>query len=382
MNNIKISSTGVINTTTQRNGFQQNTYVYTLDGIKKIQDVEINDYVLTKSGQLKKVFKTNKIELNSPLYHLVCYKTPEIYTTKNQKFLSITKKQLSLNSDLQENDLNSLSVGDYIAIPNQKDFYSETSSLILNFRNKKEDDILTKNFIFITFNFMYFLGIVIGNGYIKEDNLIFEFDESERQLKEFVLNYFLSEFGLHSNQLIYDNEFNNTVIKIKSQSLIDNIYKLIYNYDKFMVELNKAFYPLDNNYIFSLLQGLLDSYGEINNGDYSLCFFDDKLTRELFHLLRNRNILVEIKNNSHYDGTILNSDKLVFESNSSFVRQCSRFVDIEESENDTLNSIEYNGYTLVQIIQKETSDFDLKYVYNIEVENDNSIVIEGLITIN
>lgn len=382
MNNIKISSTGVINTTTQRNGFQQNTYVYTLDGIKKIQDVEINDYVLTKSGQLKKVFKTNKIELNSPLYHLVCYKTPEIYTTKNQKFLSITKKQLSLNSDLQENDLNSLSVGDYIAIPNQKDFYSETSSLILNFRNKKEDDILTKNFIFITFNFMYFLGIVIGNGYIKEDNLIFEFDESERQLKEFVLNYFLSEFGLHSNQLIYDNEFNNTVIKIKSQSLIDNIYKLIYNYDKFMVELNKAFYPLDNNYIFSLLQGLLDSYGEINNGDYSLCFFDDKLTRELFHLLRNRNILVEIKNNSHYDGTILNSDKLVFESNSSFVKQCSRFVVNEENSNDNLNSIEYNGYTLVQIIQKETSDFDLKYVYNIEVENDNSIVIEGLITIN
>lgn len=382
MNHIKTSSIDVSAPLTPINGFYQDTDVYTLDGIKKIKDVEINDYILTKNGQIKKVLKINKNELHSHLYHLVCYKTPAIHTTSNQKFLSITKKQLSLNSDLQENDLNSLSVGDYIAIPNQKDFYSETSSLILNFRNKKEDDILTKNFIFITFNFMYFLGIVIGNGYIKEDNLIFEFDESERQLKEFVLNYFLSEFGLHSNQLIYDNEFNNTVIKIKSQSLIDNIYKLIYNYDKFMVELNKAFYPLDNNYIFSLLQGLLDSYGEINNGDYSLCFFDDKLTRELFHLLRNRNILVEIKNNSHYDGTILNSDKLVFESNSSFVRQCSRFVDIEESENDTLNSIEYNGYTLVQIIQKETSDFDLKYVYNIEVENDNSIVIEGLITIN
>lgn len=382
MNHIKTSSIDVSAPLTPINGFYQDTDVYTLDGIKKIKDVEINDYILTKNGQIKKVLKINKNELHSHLYHLVCYKTPAIHTTSNQKFLSITKKQLSLNSDLQENDLNSLSVSDYIAIPNQKDFYSETSSLILNFRNKKEDDILTKNFIFITFNFMYFLGIVIGNGYIKEDNLIFEFDESERQLKEFVLNYFLSEFGLHSNQLIYDNEFNNTVIKIKSQSLIDNIYKLIYNYDKFMVELNKAFYPLDNNYIFSLLQGLLDSYGEINNGDYSLCFFDDKLTRELFHLLRNRNILVEIKNNSHYDGTILNSDKLVFESNSSFVRQCSRFVDIEESENDTLNSIEYNGYTLVQIIQKETSDFDLKYVYNIEVENDNSIVIEGLITIN
>ena len=382
MNHIKTSSIDVSAPLTPINGFYQDTDVYTLDGIKKIKDVEIDNYILTKNGHIKKVVKINKNELHEHLYHLVCYKTSSIHTTSNQKFLSITKEQLSSNSDLQENLTSSLSIGDYIAIPNQKEFYSDNSVLALDFYDRTANDILTRDRIFVTPDFMYFLGVVIGNGYIKEDNLIFEFDETEIQLKEFVLNYFQSEFGLDQDQLIDNNHFDITCIKIKSQSLVDVIYKLIYNSDKFIIELNKELYKLGNTYIFSLLQGLLDSYGEINNDDYSLCLFDNNLTKEFYHLLRNRNVLVEIKNHCLYDGTLLNSDKLVFEPNSSFVKQCSRFVVNEENSNDNLNSIEYNGYTLVQILEKEISDFDPEYVYNIEVEDDNSIVVEGLITIN
>lgn len=382
MNNNKTSSIDVSAPLTLINGFYQDTDVYTVNGIKKIKDVEINDYILTKNGQIKKVLKINKNELHEHLYHLVCYKTTAIHTTSNQKFLSITKKQLSLNSDLQENPISSLSIGDYIAIPNQKEFHSDNSVLVLDFYDRTANDILTRDRIFVTLDFMYFLGVIIGNGYIKYGVLIFEFDESEIQLKEFVLNYFQSEFGLDRDQLIDNNHFDITCIKIRSQSLVNVIYKLIYNSDKFIIELNKELYKLGNSYIFSLIQGLLDSCGEINDDDYSLCLFNNNVTKELYHLLKIKNILVEIKNNCMYDGTILDSNKLVFEPNSSFVKQCSRFVVNEENSNDNLNSIEYNGYTLVQIITKEISDIDPEFVYNIEVEDDNSIVVEGLITIN
>lgn len=229
---------------------------------------------------------------------------------------------------------------------------------------------------------MYFLGIVLGNGYIKEDNLIFEFDETEIQLKEFILNFFNSEFGLDEDQLFDNNNFDITVLKIKSKSLVNVIYKLLFDSNLYSIKLNKELYKLDNSYIFSFIQGCLDSYGEINNDEYSLCFFDNKLTTEFYHLLRSRNILVEIQNHCMYDGTLLNSYKLVFEKDSSFIKSCTRFFDIEENnDDDNLYSIEYNGYTLVQILEK-VSDFDPEYVYNIEVEDDNSIVVEGLITIN
>lgn len=116
MNHIQTSSIDASISLPQINGFYKDTQVYTLNGIKPIKDIEINDYILTKSGQIKKVLNINKIELLSDLWNLICYKTPDIHVTKQQKFLSITKEQLSSNSDLQENIVSSLSIGDYIAI--------------------------------------------------------------------------------------------------------------------------------------------------------------------------------------------------------------------------------------------------------------------------
>jgi hypothetical protein len=95
--------------------FTNNTEVNTLLGIKKIEDVKINDYVITHSGIFRKVIQLHKNRLNERhIYKLLIYNTKPINITNNHKLLTITQNEDKPTwtpvTDITENH--------YIGIPN------------------------------------------------------------------------------------------------------------------------------------------------------------------------------------------------------------------------------------------------------------------------
>ena len=94
--------------------FLENTEVMTMKGIKNIQDVELNDEVVTHTGSVKKVLQLHKNPLNNrKIFKLQVHKTKSIFVTDNHRFMSISKE----NSKPTWRRIDELTTDNYLVIP-------------------------------------------------------------------------------------------------------------------------------------------------------------------------------------------------------------------------------------------------------------------------
>lgn len=105
--------------------FVAGTKVFTLDGVKNIEDVTIGDLVVTHQGNVKPVEQLHCNPLNGrQLYRLRAFGSPALSVTGNHRFWSITKEQLGWGEQPQWNSTEALREGDYVAIPNKTEVYT------------------------------------------------------------------------------------------------------------------------------------------------------------------------------------------------------------------------------------------------------------------
>ena len=116
--------------------FDENSEVFTLNGVKKIIDVKIGDQIVTHNGNIKKVVQIHKNELGDrKMYDLNVYKTKTIKVTENHKFWAM-KNRKDKPDWYRVDQLNNMS---YIAIPNRKEYNEENEIIDLS---KYLDNIL------------------------------------------------------------------------------------------------------------------------------------------------------------------------------------------------------------------------------------------------
>lgn len=416
------------------NCFVQGTKVYTLDGVKNIEDVEIGDVVNTQTGQLKPVVQLHKNELgNRVLYNLDVYKTPRIVVTDNHKFLSISSEQLKWGLDLQENTVEYLRIGDYIAIPNQTDFedikhidindYIESmfeyenieyakeifeSTLKLNRKiNYKHKTVYNKinreinRYWNIDSDFMYFIGLWYGDGCVFSEKsgkgmrdrignghrrgvrgITFTFGSHETNIANFVIEYGSKLFGINADVNTFKDQ--NVIQIIFHSSLVGIVFEKLFGRYSHGKRLNKLFFKLNSELIAAFSQGLVDSDGTVTKaGDVRVVLSNKPLIREIYSLLRNRGIIVGYS--EHAAG---NSARISFAKDSVYGKNSKKtYIDdrisaMQLRESNTHYVLNYKGYTLVKITDKTISDLKPEYVYTLGVEDVHSYTVEGLITMN
>jgi len=413
------------------NCFVEGTKVFTSKGVKNIEDVKYGDLVNTQNGYQKPVIQLHKNKLNNrKLFNLKVYKTPNLVVTDNHKFLSISKEQLEWELPLQENAVEYLRKGDYIAIPNQKSFNDisefDISDLFSDSFSYEEKDYIINQItestiqISTTFliklktcykkhteinkcwkidtDFMYFIGLWYGDGCIFSDRkgkgirnrtgkhkngvrgITFTFGSHEKELVKFVTSYGERLFGKTADVNTFPNQ--NTIQIVFHSAIIGIAFEKLFGRYSHGKKLNEEFFNLNNELINSFTQGLIDSDGTITKqGDVRVVLANKPLVREIFHLLRNRDIVVgycEIKNTARLD----------FQKNSPFILKSNKQYNDNRIENlstkpkSNLYTINYKGYTLLKIQNKTYSNLNPEYVYTLGVQDIHSYSVEGLISMN
>lgn len=106
--------------------FMEDTELLTVnEGVKKIQDVKINDTVVTHTGKIQKVVQFHKNLLGDRLiYRLKVASTKELFVTGNHRFMT-NNGWISVDN---------LKVGDFIQIPKCEETYSTPKSTTLDYK--------------------------------------------------------------------------------------------------------------------------------------------------------------------------------------------------------------------------------------------------------
>lgn len=421
--------------------FVENTEVLTLnEGIKNIQDVKIDDIVITHTGKSQKVKQIHKNLLGDrKVLKLSVAKTKDIYVTDNHKFWSLTDKK-----NPEWNSVSNLLAGDYIAIPNyyapdnkytidtieylkaytrgtntsisfkndDNNVWSETNTTHSNLNNVdhevtiKSKSMIVKRKWEVTQDFANLIGIYLGDGNLitkirhkhKEDErtingIAFTIYNKNKPEIDFIKRVGKEIFGIDSKEHIVKNQ---NVIQIMYHSTVVGMvfYKL------FGKGFNGKYIPnflfqLPTKTIYSLLAGLITTDGCIaKNTLITLQMSNKQLMNQLYHLFRSRNIDVSIKAVAKMpkNGTILPYMMCIpkieeilkqtykyYEDNR--LQKCYDNLEKDQIKNRT-SPIIINGTKFLRIDSVEETKLKPTYVYTLGIENDHSYSVEGLICEN
>lgn len=178
--------------------FLKDTEVLTInDGIKYIQDVNIDDQVITHRGNIKRVTQLHTNLLNNRvIYKLKPYKSKPIYVTGNHRFLTIDESGTVMWKAISE-----LRVDDYIAIPSKNQSLPVSKFYDYN----------------VTLEFVELLAMILVNGDISNEKLYIKgFKQDLQNIQEY--------FYTLASEITNDEEFL-IIHDVDFISMIQSIYR-------------------------------------------------------------------------------------------------------------------------------------------------------------
>ena len=140
--------------------FTKDTKVLTYKGYKNIQDVNLNDKLLTHTGKFQNILNLQTKYYNDSLYHIKVYYSPHILNVTKEHPFYVNRDGIIdwINTkDLTEND--------YVGLP------INTKHIIPTFTFKKKVNKFTTKDIKITLgdkDYWFMMGYFIGDGWIEE----------------------------------------------------------------------------------------------------------------------------------------------------------------------------------------------------------------------
>jgi len=352
--------------------FIRNTPVETRLGTKNIQDIKVGDYVKTHKNRFKKVIKL--------------YKTP--YKRRNKLIEiktnnSITKctpehpfMLLYNGNDYNWEEAQCLTKRDKLLYPidYNEDIFSFNHSK-LRTHNKTTSAIKD---IIVDEKFARFMGLYLAEGCTSERAIRFTFGNHEEKLINEVKDFCLNTFGRNMTE---DKRWA-TTINLNISSLVP------FFHSKFGTKANNKKIPREvfkwntKNKI-SFLLGYLDGDGHIYEGGDATCTTSsERLSRDLIKLCNSIGVSPTLVVREPRECV---GKKIKINSNKSYQLEFRRtefrkILDINESDNYVLiGDINYAIIDVKEVNIKEMNNSKVygNYVYNLEVEEDNSYIVNS-----
>lgn len=414
---------------TLSNCFAAGTQVFTLDGVKNIESVQIGDQVVTHKGNIKPVTQLHKNLLGDrQIYSIKCYRTPVFSVTGNHKVMSISKEQYDWGEKPTWNEIQYLRVGDFVAIPKRNDNIAPDDFNISNIpydgerylvvsdgdkiqmetvwdhnrgRTRKHREV---NKIWRVDNdFARFLGLWYGDGCVFSSvsditsqrnrtcksvssvrGITFTINAKEDDVIKFISEYGEKLFGIgpdmNDNREIdgsYQIVFHSTIIGLAFEHFFGRrcngkvFHPSIYKWNRSLVE--------------SLVIGLIESDGTVTStGDLRVVLNNHPLIESFYHLMRSHGWVVGcVKGFGKHKYA-----RLDFSNRSEFISKCKRTYGddrmsiVDTKEESKVKRLEIDDVSFVRIDEKNKINFSDEYVYTLGVEDDHSYAVEGVISLN
>lgn len=382
------------------NCFVPETKVIMKDGIKHIEDIVVGDEVLTHNGVFRKVLKTFKRKYEGEVYSVKAKTLDEIIVTphhpafvfesKCTRIKGITNAKIEtdsnfkwkhiedLNTRERRNDGRHYKDGDFdnLALPVIKtgkleyidmsdfcksDLILSDDKVIINNGNAKE----INRFVKLDYDFGKLIGYFLAEGSTGQHQVTFAFHEKEEEFISNVTNTIKSHFG--SDSSFVEKKYEKCTVVRNSNKIINDFFSQFGHKapDKKMPKW--IFDAKDVNFWRGIIDGMTDGDG---------CYYEKRNAYKYIstskHLIwQMRLILMSLGINSSFiikdnNGPVFGVDCVcqplyMLSYSIESIKPCAKVFD--------------NHYAYI-IQDKEKSTFN-GYVYNIEVEEDNSYVTTG-----
>lgn len=425
--------------------FVAGTKVYTLEGVKNIEDVQIGDMVITHMNRPRPVSQIHVNDLGDrKLFDFKAFNTPTITATDNHSFMSITCEQEGWGHAPQWNTLEHLRVGDYIEIPQYtgevgyevidladivKDITTDGNKITYEYKidpdtitvrstwrkhshlSNGKDEITFRNKA-LTFNrrwivdedFCKFLGIWYGDGHVmKQKNssrqqvprgIGITIDKRNLDLIDFCVKYgerllgFKAVFHEAKNQNVTQVIFGNIIIGRIFQKMFGEYFN-----NKFLY---KNAHKWSRDLIEHFLCGIICADGFVTkDGLVRIAMCNPSFVRNVYNLARSRGIIVSyVETDRLYKYKDRGEQKyktawMTIPKESAYLCKVSKtYTDgrmakyASPSKNQSSNVKVIEGRIFVRIMKKEPTSYTVDKVYNIGVEEDHSYMVDGIIAKN
>lgn len=357
--------------------FVPGTTIYTKLGVKPIELVTKEDEVLTHEGIYKPIVNVKEFDYKGSVVKLKVAKSFEsikvtdehlFYALKDHKVgknFNEIKNSLDLNlSGLDWYSAKDLSVGDFLVFPLSK--YEK------DLPEFSEDDCR-------------FLGIMLGDGSVSGEynttaNISIGQSKKDRDMLSFIEKYLTSKsvnYTIGTQKGYHDDSVTKVRFQItKLPFTLDDIYA---NKDKYI---NEKFLHLPKKKSLKLIQGLLDSDGNVNNKDGKevvLYSSSENLINSVRFILNRFGIATSgyVRNKINQTNYLTNGKKITTKK----LAYCLRITKDEDlcdvlqiKKSKFLASFVHNGYLYTRVKSLEIQQYDGK-VYDFEVKDIHSYVV-------
>ncbi len=346
--------------------FVENTEVMTMNGIKKIQEINVGEKVVSHTGQIKNVSQIHKNPLNNrDIYKLIVYKSKPIYVTGNHRFWAISKENKKPRWISIEEMNKTLDCR--IAIPSYKGtLKNETinlEELIKNKIIKIDENVMDKcnEVIIIDNDLANVMGMFIGNGHIiiEKDKIMgigFTVHKDNKKEINFISNIMETSFGIKTS---YHNMNDKNITQVLYDSqIIGQLFNYMFGKEFSDKHIWKNMVNWDIKMIYNFLTGLITNRCISKEGSITVQMSNYDLLNQLYHLFRMYGIEVSLNE----------------------VTNSPNPTDVSEWVLCVPKIINEVSYLKIHTLHK--TDLKPDYVYTIGVDDDHSYNVEGLICEN
>ena len=418
--------------------FAAGTKVFTVnDGVKKIEDVQLGDLVVTHKGNVKPVIQLHKNPLNErQMYRMRVYGSPSVSVTGNHRFWSISQEQLEWGESPQWNSVEYLREGDYIAIPNKQEKYKPevidlmrhapvaygnvelevacdddwiypTSVWERKHRLNPQDATVTitrshnavKRFVAVGEDFAFLLGVWLGDGHIqmgRDLNKTYQFIRGVGFTAHYEAYELIGKICTLSRQIFgieatvsAPNSTNTVSISINSH-VVGHAFNNLFGRKFDGKKLAPFMYRWDRDMVQAFMEGLTTSDGCVTQtGDVRITMSNIALVKEIYALCRNVGIDV-----AYSEANLLKRGATAKTARISLPKQSILLQNvIKKYQDDRLERMkdvlplpsrakEIGGVKFLRIMEKDKIEDRPDFVYTLGVKDDHSYVVEGIVAEN
>ena len=405
--------------------FVKGTQICTIGGIKNIEDVVIDDEVVTHTGNVRKVKQIHKNLLGDrKIYKLKCHMTPDIYVTENHRLMATTKlgkgfwvpvENLTTEyyveipkklGGLDNYKFDLVDILDSIKMANNiKLEYEYDDKFIIPFSNfthkngltNKKKDVITKRYKcnkisrYLTINetTAMALGAWYGDGCVlarsgvnKGINIVCH--EQNQNLTKTLIKQIKDMIGIVPT--IYTCR-NLKYVTINSV-VIGSVFEYLFGKEFANKKLHPSMFEWSEKLVKNFMIGLMNTDGCLSNsGQMTITLSNPNLCKQLYHLCRQIGVPISISKEKMRKGTTTECVTITLPLGWIQPKELTKYYSDNRlkcvTKNSTTSYLLYkNDKIYVKIKSIEETDRNDEYVYTFGVQTDHSYNVEGLVAEN
>ena len=357
--------------------------IKTITGIKNIEDVKVGDYVLTHMGRFRKVRNTIKKPFKGKAYEIkpfcsnkftITYNHPILCSTRNGNTYKMNKETWVLPTDIKKHrlmyrvnreikDIKSIDLLNYI--PERDSVFQNYAKYNEKYIWMKENNKITRKII-VDEDFLSFIGLYLAEGSHNDanNNVSFGLNSKEITLRNFLMNYITNKLKIKAVEKVV----NNTCCIYFSNVFWYNFFKGFGKKENKKLPSELGLEYLQPNLQLSILSGWMDGDGYTDTRGLNIgATISPHIANLMFDILLRNNINPNMRRIKRHRYKKRSKDQYWVEFKERFGN--NRKVKLENNYR----------YSAIQHIKEVELDEE---VYNLEVEEDESYVVEQTIVHN